>query len=185
LSNIDPLAASLVPSQASGAVPSSDSLRKLDKLQPIPPKARSKRQQESMDRINRLAQPRGRPLHSLDHVRSHYLQPITVKDLFGDIDNVSNCTSLRSDKSKNVTNDARFQQLIETCEGVHVPETTAQTQTVQSIVQSNPSLQDEEGRWQTANQAKARTAELKKHIQKLNKQFSSTRTTHLMDLFTC
>lgn len=156
-----------------------------DKLQPAPPKARSKRKQESMDRLNRLAQPRGRPLRSLDHVRSHYVQPLTVRDLFGEVDDASTRTSGISHKSKSVTSDTRFQQLVESCEDIHVPELSARKPTVESIVQSNSSLQDGEGRWHSSSKAATRTVELKKHISKLNKQFSSTRSIHLIDQFTC
>ena len=133
---------------------------KNEKPQPITKKSNSDRQQ----RLNRLAQPKGRILHSLDHVRSHYIQPITVKDLFGNIDDISNCNSLLSEKSGTTINDTRFQQLIETCSAVHKPEKPSTFQSVQNIVQSNPSLQDEEGRWQLAHKPKSRTVELKKHI---------------------
>ncbi|UJR09300.1 hypothetical protein I4U23_013543 [Adineta vaga] len=160
--------------------------KKNDKLQLIVPKARSKRQQESIDRINRLAQPRGRPYQSLDHVRSHYIPPITVKDLFGEIDDVSNVNTQLSDKSRSIMNDTRFQQLVETCSDVHTPEnTTAHLKTVQNIVQSNPSLQDKEGRWQMTNKSQNRTVEFKKHLKKLSKEFSSTKHKHLVDLFIC
>ena len=158
---------------------------KTSKLQPITPKVLTKRQQESMERINRLAQPRGRPYHSLDHVRSHYIQPITVKDLFGEVDDTSNVNSQLSDKSRTGVNDQRFQQLIENCEDVHIPKTTAHLRTVQNIIESNPSLQDDEGRWMMTNKTPRRSVQFKKQLQKLSKQFASPKHTHLIDLFIC
>lgn len=170
---------------SSRSIAQSDIHSKTNKLQPIAPKVLTKRQQESMERINRLAQPRGRPYQPIDHVRSHYIQPITVKDLFGEIDDVSNVNSQVSDRSRIAVNDQRFQQLIENCENVHIPERAAHLHTVQDIIESNPSLQDDEGRWKMTNKTPHRTVQFKKHIQKISKQFASPKHTHLIDLFTC
>lgn len=167
-------------------VKQSESTKKNETLPEISKKPLSKRQQLSLERINRLAQPRGRPLHSTDHIRSHYIKTINVQDLFGDIDNISNCnSSLLSVQSKSTTNDTRFSELVETISPVHEPESSPRSQTVRNIVESNPSLQDEEGRWKMANIPLSRTVELKQHIKKLTKQFSSKTSTHLIDLCTC
>ncbi|CAF1081368.1 unnamed protein product [Adineta steineri] len=155
-------------------------------LQPIPVKPQSIRQQQSTERINRLAQPRGRPIYNQDHVRSHYIQPITVKDLFGDIEDFSNCNSLLSDRTRTTVGDTRFQQLMDTCSDVHKSEVPTKLHSVENIVRSNTSLQDEEGRWESAaSRQPIRTVEVKKHIKKLTKQLSTKTSVHLMDLCTC
>jgi hypothetical protein len=182
LNKTDQIMSSSFQSNSPRVVKQLESNKKNETLQPI---LRSNRRQSSLERINRLAQPKGRPLYSKDHVRSHYVQAITVRDLFHDMDDMSNCNSLLSDQSKSTTSDIRFNQLVDIFSDIHESRSSSKLQSVQNIVQSNSSLQDEEGRWKMANIPLSRTDELKNHIKKLTEQFSSKSSMHIIDLCTC
>lgn len=184
LNKTDQIMSSSFQSNSPRVVKQLESNKTNETLQPIFTKSRSNRQQLSLERINRLAQPKGRPLYSKDHVRSHYVQAITVRDLFRDMDDASNCNTLLSVQSKS-TSDTRFNELVDIFSDIHEPQSSSKLQSVQNIVQSNPSLQDEEGRWKMANIPLSRTDELKNHIKKLTEQFSSKSSMHIIDLCTC
>ncbi|CAF0810018.1 unnamed protein product [Adineta ricciae] len=118
------------------------------------------RQQISRDRLNYLAQPKNYRFKSAGLTRT---QPIEIEqqtisdENYRDFDRISQPTQSRMqsalpDKTRNIVQDGRFQQLLDVFSEVHESKISS-TQTVTSIIQSNPSLQDDKGRWRSARQS--------------------------------
>jgi hypothetical protein len=131
------------------------------------------RQQMARERLNRLAQPKGFRFKSAatDHTRSMASDGQTPEDVFGKIDQVSqvSATPIRDilpNKPKTPADDKRFHHLVNVFSQVHAAE-ASNSQTVQSIIQANPSLQDEGGEWKIHSSVTDRKAELKHHRQLL------------------
>ncbi|CAF0959707.1 unnamed protein product [Rotaria sordida] len=124
---------------------------KKDKLPQIISPKYSNQQQKSSERTYRLNQSKNNHRNSTkqNHVRSNTLAPLTVHDLFGDLDidddydNEYNYDSFLSEKSQSATKDRRFQRLIHVFSEVYEREPT-NLKTVKSIIQSNSSLQNVE-----------------------------------------
>ena len=96
----------------------------------------------SMERINRLAQPKGHRFHSASHVRSTLPENLTSQDLFGNLDDGRHHRQRPSnaEKPKITSEDHRFHELVRSFSDVH-QRALSQSPTVNSIVQANPSLQ--------------------------------------------
>ena len=128
------------------------SARKSKSPQPLPMKSPNR----SLERINHLAQPKGRRFDSTanDHIRPDVVGAITVQDLFGRIDDMSSYNPESTDKSENVSKDKRFYQLFQVFSDVHERQ-PSNLPTVKSIIESNTSLQDDQPRWQPINTSKS------------------------------
>jgi hypothetical protein len=104
----------------------------------------SNRQQISLERINRLSQPKGRRFDpsSKDHIRSNMMKNVNAHDLFENIDKTSHRNFSKSKESEMSINDRRFQKLIYLFSEMHEREPTS-IQSVKSVIQSNTSLQSD------------------------------------------
>ena len=129
------------------------------------------RQQMSRERLNRLAQPKGYRFKSAatDHTRSMASDGTTAEDIFGKIDEISHVTpaeieQILPDKPKSAADDQRFHHLVNAFSGIHTTH-NSNSQTVQNIIQSNPSLQDDEGQWKRHSSIANAKSELKRHRQ--------------------
>ena len=142
-----------------------------DPQQPTAPRPPT-RPKMSRERLNRLAQPKGYRFKSAAaHTRSTASEEITPEDIFGKIDQVSQVTAtpvqtILPNKPKSPADDKRFHHLVESFTEVHEPQ-KSNFQTVQNIIQANPSLQDREGHWKIQASIANRKAELKHHRQML------------------
>jgi hypothetical protein len=86
------------------------------------------------------------------------------------------------EKPKTAADDKRFRHLVGVFSAVHEAQ-TSKSQTVKSIVQSNPSLQDDEGQWKMTNASTAsRKALLKQQRQMLAEQFHKRVDVFLIDI---
>jgi hypothetical protein len=132
------------------------------------------RSQMSRERLNRLAQPKGsyyRFKSAAAHTRSVTSEGTTPEDIFGKIDQISQVTAtpeqtILPNKPKSAADDKRFHHLVESFTEVHEPQ-KSNSQSVQNIIQANPSLQDKEGQWKIQASEANRKAELKHHRQML------------------
>ena len=107
----------------------------------VPPRELSARQKASMERINRLALPKGHRSHSFSHVRPTTGLRLNANDLFGPLDGAPSTSKSRLEEK--ICEDERFHQLVQTCTDIHLHDSAGQLRSVESIVQSNPSLQDQ------------------------------------------
>jgi hypothetical protein len=111
------------------------------------------RQQISLERINQLAQPKGRRFHRTEeiHIRTAVLGALTVQDLFGNIDDkYHGDNSLLSNEQKPTTDDKRFRQLVHLFSEVH-ERAPSNIQSVKNVIQSNASLQYNSEQWEINN----------------------------------
>lgn len=139
--------------------------------------------QISLERINRLAQPKSLRVKTTanpEHVRSNLNEETakTAEDLFGKIENTSEVITrienIPIEKPKSAADDHRFRHLVGVFSEVYAARKPI-SKSVRSIVQANPSLQDEEGQWKSGrNSAISRKAEIERHhkalADKLNKR---------------
>ena len=144
------------------------------------------RQQISRDRLNYLAQPKNYRFKSAGVTHAQPIeieQQITSDENYRDFDRVSQPTQSRiqsalPDKTRNVVRDGRFQQLLDVFSEVHESNISS-TQTVKSIIQNNPSLQDDKGRWRSARQSIANS----KPTFRNRRQTLTDKLNHKLDVF--
>lgn len=138
-------------------------------IPPPPPRELSARQKASMERINRLALPKGRRSHSFSHVRSNTAFSLNPNDLFEQLDITTSATKSRFEEK--ICEDERFHQLVQTCTNIHLHDSTNELRSVESIVQSNSSLQDHE-----------KSKKKKKSIRPISSLQRIKSSLHLMDI---
>ncbi len=105
------------------------------------------RQPISLERINRLAQPKGQPMKIPTIMRS---KPIIAEDIFENFDNISNQKSFLFNQSKIATDDKRFLQLFSVFSEFNQRK-SSNIQSVQNLIRLNPSLQYDTERWGKKN----------------------------------
>jgi len=146
--------------------------------------------QMSRETFNRLTQPKGSRFKSAPHhpVRSNLTEGTeTVEEFLAKIDDTTQTASsstqdILSEKSKSPVNDNRFHELMDAFSRVHVPE-TSKSHTFKSIVEGNPSLQDDEGQWKMEHPSISnRKIELEHHRQILAKKLYSKFDIFLIDV---
>ena len=133
-----------------------------------------------MERINRLAQPKGQRLLSASHVRSNVSENLTARELFGTLDEIppQRPRTSHAEPSKGASEDRRFHQLVNSFSDVH-PRAPSHLPTVQSIVQANPSLQSERAQ-RLANRRLLLSRSMNRPAR--IPQFYSKTQTHLIDI---
>jgi hypothetical protein len=105
-------------------------------------KPQSARQQATMACVDRLAQPKGQHIFSKAHVRRDRFAAMPARAL---VDNFQHGSAQRQ-KSTNAYDDQRFHELVNIFSDVYRRPVT-DVSTVQSVIRSNSSLQDSQGRW--------------------------------------
>jgi len=141
-------------------------------------KKTSNRQQISLERINQLAQPKGRRYDppEKDHIQTPVLGTLTVQDLFGNTDNIYHENSIASNELKTSTDDKRFRQLIHLFSDVH-ERAPSNGQSVKSVIQSNASLQQNNSKhWEMKT-----TIEQEQNQEMLNDSCYSKTDVYLID----
>ena len=137
----------------------------------------SERQKASMERINRLALPKGYRQMSGAHVRSHTVGSLTANDLFGHLDDHGTVPE-KSQSEEKICNDERFHQLVQTCSDIHLRDCASELRSVENIIQSNPSLQDQQTIHHRTNKNKKKVTS---SLRRINSCFEK-RSIHLMDI---
>ncbi|CAF2510964.1 unnamed protein product [Rotaria sp. Silwood2] len=141
------------------------------------------RQQKSSERTYHLAQPKNNHLNSTkqNHVRSNTLVPLTVHDIFGDLDDDDNddqsYDSLLPEKPSSASKDRRFQRLIHLFSEVYECE-PKKYRSVKSIIQSNSSLQNENKQKQPISDS----IELENHQQIISDECYNKTDMYLIDV---
>ncbi len=156
------------------------------------PKKFSNLPQISLERINRLAQPKGRRYKPMpkdhrykptpkdhryestpnDYIRPNIVETLTVQDIFHNIDDINN---QKSNELNSSIDDKRFRQLIHLFSEVHERESST-IRSLKGIIQSNESLQYNSELWETKN-----TIEEEHDEDILNESSYSKTDTYLID----
>lgn len=102
----------------------------------------SAQQQISLEKINRLSQPKGRQFDTKtkNHIRPNVVGSLTAQDIFGNIDDTYQ-KPFAINQLPTTTDDKRFRRLIHLFSEVHEREPSNVHQSVQSLIQSKESLQ--------------------------------------------
>jgi hypothetical protein len=105
-----------------------------------------------LERINQLAQPKNRrfDLSTNDHIRPNRVKPISVQDIFGNIEDTSYENFYKPKKPEMSTNDTRFRKLIHLFSEVHERK-PATIQSVKVLIEANASLQYDTEHWGSKN----------------------------------
>ena len=139
--------------------------------------------QKSIERINGLAQSKNQrsKLTTPSHVRrNYYTEALNVQDIFGDIDDISNDDSLIPETPKIPADDKRFQQLIYLFSDVYECK-RSNLHSLKSIVELNPSLQNEDKQSKTMNVPVSHLNALEHHQEILSDGLNNTTNMYSID----